>query len=245
MAGLIPSTTSDHSALTDLHARAAELQAILEARLADVDRMASELASFTISYRQRVGLLHEQLDELEREIAEAEHGVREARGAGPARADLPPAAPRADPLPRFTTDAVRRLFRDVAKAIHPDLAGDELARRRRHAIMVEANRAYSLGDEDRLRAILQAWDRRLDPMPSGGPDDARARVVHRIEQLEEQIAVADHELTTLKDSPMWKLKAIVDEASARGKNLVRDMVGRLKRDILVAHNRLDAIRSVR
>jgi uncharacterized coiled-coil protein SlyX len=244
MAGLVPSTTSDHRGLEDLHARAAKLQAILETRLADVDRMASELSSFTISYRQRVGLLHEQLDELERAIAEAEQSVRHAREGGFATADGPAATVRPDPLPRYTTDAVRRLFRDVAKAIHPDLAGDELARQRRHALMVEANRAYSLGDEERLRAILQAWDRRIDPMQSDG-SDARARLIHRIEQLEEQIAVADHELATLKDSPMWKLKAIVDEASGRGKDLVRDMVGRLKRDILVAHNRLDAIRSIR
>jgi hypothetical protein len=32
------------------------------------------------------------------------------------------------------------------------------------------------------------------------------------------------------------------DAVATGKDLVRDMVGRLKRDILVATNRLDAIR---
>ena len=35
---------------------------------------------------------------------------------------------------------------------------------------------------------------------------------------------------------------MVDEAAADGKDLVRDMIGRLKRDILVATNRLDAMR---
>lgn len=245
MAGLVPSTAPDHRGLENLHARAAELESLLEAKLADVARVASELAAFTTSYRQRVGLLHEQLDELEREIAEAERGVREARGAGPASADRPPSASRPEPLPRFSTDAVRKLFRDVAKAIHPDLAGDELARHRRHALMVEANRAYAVGDEERLRAILQAWDCRLDPAQDDGSDGARARVVRRIGYLEEQLAVAGSELATLTDSPMWKLKAMVDDASGRGKDLVRDMVGRLKRDILVAHNRLDAIRSIR
>lgn len=242
MAGLVPSTSSDRRELEDVHARAAELQAALEARLAEVDTVAEELGTFTAIYRRRVGLLHEQLDELEREIAEAEEGVREARGNA-ARAGRPPVA-QPEPLPRFTTDAVRKLFRDVAKAIHPDLAGDELARRRRHALMVEANRAYARGDEERLRAILETWDRRVEPVP-GEDSDARARVVRRIQQLEEQMTIADAELAVLKDSPMWKLKAIVDEASGRGKDLVHDMVQRLKRDILVAHNRLDAIRSVR
>ena len=36
---------------------------------------------------------------------------------------------------------------------------------------------------------------------------------------------------------------MVDEASARGKDLVSDMVKRLKRDIMAAQNRLDAMRS--
>ena len=35
---------------------------------------------------------------------------------------------------------------------------------------------------------------------------------------------------------------MVDEAAATGKDLVRDMVARLKRDIMVATNRLDAMR---
>ena len=44
-------------------------------------------------------------------------------------------------------------------------------------------------------------------------------------------------------TPIWQLKAMVDDAAGRGKDLVRDMVARLRRDILAARNRLDAIRS--
>jgi hypothetical protein len=45
----------------------------------------------------------------------------------------------------------------------------------------------------------------------------------------------------VKASSLWHLKAMVDEAAAGGKDLIADMVRRLKRDILVAQNRLDAI----
>jgi hypothetical protein len=38
---------------------------------------------------------------------------------------------------------------------------------------------------------------------------------------------------------------MVDEAAAKGKDLVRETVARLKRDIMVATNRLDAIRPPR
>ncbi len=41
---------------------------------------------------------------------------------------------------------------------------------------------------------------------------------------------------------MWHLKKMVDEEAAKGKDLVKDMVRQLKRDILVGTNRLDARR---
>jgi hypothetical protein len=54
-----------------------------------------------------------------------------------------------------------------------------------------------------------------------GRSDAEAtrlRLVRRIAQVEEQLDACDRELAELKDSPLWKLKVLVDEASARGKN---------------------------
>ena len=45
----------------------------------------------------------------------------------------------------------------------------------------------------------------------------------------------------MQETPLWKLKAMVDEAAARGKDLAADMVRRLKRDVLAARNRLDAM----
>jgi hypothetical protein len=215
----------------------------LEARGADLARLDTELTAFKIRYRHEVGRLHEQLDELELAIAEAELGeinrkLADADGGATASATSPRPAPAA----RLTSDAVRKLFRDVAKVIHPDLAGDPHARDHRHRLMVEANRAYALGDEQRLRSILEAWERSPEAVPG---DDARAvreRLVRRIAQLEEQLALCARELADVHDSPLWKLKTMVDEASSRGKDLVRDMVKRLKRDILAAQNRLDAMR---
>jgi hypothetical protein len=109
--------------------------------------------------------------------------------------------------------------------------------------MVEANRAYALGDEERLRSILQAWERSPEAVRGSDAEAARLRLVRRVAQLEEQLEACAGELAELRDSPLWKLKAMVDDASAHGKDLVGDMVKRLKRDILVAQNRLDAMRS--
>ena len=222
----------------------AELETVLIERESAVDRLKADLAAFKVSYRQRVGILYEQLDDLELQIADAELGVaesnarREGRGPGACSAlEDQPSAP-----PKLTTDAVRKLFRDVARIIHPDLAVDDQARDRRHALMIEANRAYELGDEARLRWILQAWENHPDAVQGSDADSIGARIQRRIAQLEEQVAALAANLAELQESPIWSLKTLVDEATAAGKDLIGDMVARLKRDILVARNRLDAIR---
>jgi hypothetical protein len=241
---LVPPGPLDGHGPDALRSRIAELETALRDSDAEVARVQAELAAFRIRYGQEVGLLHDQLDDLEREIAEAELGELAGR-AGAGAPDTGASSPRPGPAPqaRYTSDGVRRLFRDVAKAIHPDFASDEDARDRRHRLMVEANRAYALGDEERLRSILHAWERSPDAVEGSDQEATRLRLVRRIAQLEDLLVACTRELADLKDSPLWKLKVMVDEASARGKNLVADMVRRLKRDIMVARNRLDAIQS--
>jgi hypothetical protein len=231
--------------LEALKARVAELEAVLDARAADADRINRELDMFAARYRTEVGTLHEQLDRLELDIAEAELGelsrlVAEGRPTPPGMGPFP-APPES--TARFTSDAVRKLFRDVARAIHPDLARDDGTRDRRHALMVEANRAYAMRDEEQLRRILDAWAR--SPEAVEGTDDRaiRERLERRLAQIEERLELYARDVAELRASPVYELKAKVDEAAARGHDLVADMVRRLKRDILAATHRLEAMRS--
>lgn len=238
---LVRSGQPQDQQLEPLRARIAELEAALDARATEVDRIKGELAAFKARYRQDVGLLHDELDDLERAIAEIELGeiAQRLKEAGRDTDAAETGAP--ETAPRFTSDAVRRLFRDVARAIHPDLAGDPHARDRRHSLMVEANKAYAMGDEARLRRILEAWERSPEAVQGTDPESTRERLERRVAQLEQQLGACASELTELQDSPLWKLKAMVDEWASRGQDLVRDQVRRLKRDILVARNKLAAI----
>jgi hypothetical protein len=70
----------------------------------------------------------------------------------------------------------------------------------------------------------------------------RSRLVRRIAQIEEHLLTLDAALAELKASPMFQLKTMIDDEAVKGKDLIKDMVRRLKRDILVATNRLDALR---
>jgi hypothetical protein len=251
------------SDLDALRARVTELETVLDRRADEVDRINRELDMFAARYHEQVGTLHDQLDDLEFDIAEAELGELEknasdrdgedsdgAEGAGAdgkrkrrSRKSASSSAPRPEAAPRFTSDAVRKLFRDVAKNIHPDLAHDEHTRDRRHSLMIEANRAYALRDEEQLRRILEAWERSPEAVRGSDPEAARLRLERRLSQIEEQIDAYARELAEAQASPLHELKTMVDKAADRGKDLVADMVTRLKRDIMAATNRLDAMRS--
>ena len=232
--------------LDRLRARVTELEAMLDARAADADRIERELDMFAAQYHQQVGTLHEQLDRLELDIAEAELGELSKQVAGGrAAADFtPPSSMTApEPAPRFTSDAVRKLFRDVARIIHPDLAGDEHTRDRRHALMIQANRAYAMRDEEQLRRILESWERSPEAVQGSDPEATRLRLERRLAQIEEHLDACARDLSALQASRLYELKAMVDDAAARGSDLIADTVRRLKRDIMAATNRLDAMRS--
>jgi hypothetical protein len=236
-----PDSSADLEALAR---RARELDAQLRARITEVEDARTSLEAFRLRYKQSVGRLHEELDRLELAIAEAELGELakklEGAGGGPS-APASDAAEEARPA-RFTSDAVRKLFRDVAKIIHPDLAQDPQARDRRTALMAEANRAYARGDEAQLRWILDIWARSPEAVHGSDPDAERERLERRVAQLAEQLERLDLELADLKTTPLWELKAMVDREAIRGRDLVADMVRRLQRDIMVAGNRLEAMK---
>lgn len=238
--------------LDTLHAQLKDLETTVEARRRDLDGFKRELEAFRIRYRQEVGLLHDQLDALDAAIAELELGELsakieelstqiEADGAADTPDDAP--SPVVDVPPRFTSDAVRKLFREVAKIIHPDLAHDDGARDHRHALMIAANQAYRLGDEEQLRLIMQAWERSPEAVRGSDPEAMRLRMLRRMSQLEEHLAAISQEHAALLASPLGSLKVMVDEAAVKGKDLVAQMVTQLRRDILVATNRLEAIRN--
>jgi len=242
VSALVPSGPHPENGLEDLHARLSALEGQFSERRDEVAQTRADLDAFRIRYRHEVGLLHEELDRLELALAEAELGILTERlGETPDSQPASPTADRIESVPRFTTDAIRKLFRDVAKAIHPDLAHDAVTRDRRHSLMVEANRAYAVGDEEQLRAILQAWERSPEAVQGTDQEAMRLRLVRRIEQIDEQLDALAGELTTMQESSLGKLKAMVDDEAAKGKDLIKDMVRRLKRDIVVATNRLDAL----
>ena len=227
----------------------ARLEAEADAGERALASLRADLLSLQNRYLAEIGVLYADLGRLESELRDAEirAGVRppddidtedqdddapqDADGAG----CVNPAAP---------SDDLKRVFRDVAKAVHPDLALDEIARCRRHSLMAEANRAYAERDADRLRLILQAFEEDIEsPLPEEG--DWHARSARRVARLRERLVYLERERGELERSAISRLKKKIDEARAQGWDLWAEMLQQVRRDISGTSAKIAKLRLLR
>ena len=238
-------------------AQVAQLEARVSARETELETCSRDLLALQTRYLDDVGALYARLSEVEDQVAEIEIrlGLRQPvviddddelsdEGNDEERSDegkdglLSPCASRPD-----ASGDLKRIFRDIAKAIHPDRAVDGAARYRRHSLMAEANRAYAERDEDRLRLILRAWERSPDSIPDSDPDADRRRLQRRTTELDERLIAIEAEFADLRRSAIWRLKGKIDTARAQGWDLFAEMVMQVKREIARAQARLATLRA--
>jgi len=229
--------------------RLADIEAKVAAREEELDAAKRALLQVQSEYFGRVGALYGRLHELEDAAVELEirMGLRspssqtdEESGEAAGGADLMSGAGcgnRAAP-----SEALKRVFRDLAKAIHPDRAADESTRFRRHSLMAEANRAYAERDEDRLRLILHTWERSPESVIDDGPDGDRLRVERRVAELDQRLIAIEVEFADLHRSAIWRLKTKMDDARRQGWDLLEEIVREVNRQITRASARLAALR---
>jgi hypothetical protein len=165
--------------------RAAE-QALIEFEIA-VETFRVEVENFSRLHHQKLGPMYARLDELDAQIAEARAArtgdpedlrrAREARalvmpmpgidelfhdwldsdGLSPEAAAMLTEQPVQPPKRVRPTEEARKLYRELARSAHPDLAQDETERARRDEFITRVNAAYGRGDEALLKELAQEW----------------------------------------------------------------------------------------
>lgn len=213
--------------------------------------MKLELQELQDRYLAEIGSLYRELAVIEQQALEAE--VRAGLRPPPheadvdevpevdGQADAADAADAACGAPAPPSDLLKRVFRDVAKSLHPDLAMDDAARLRRHSLMAEANRAYAERDHDRLLLILRRWEAGQDAEPVDDPDAERERRRRRIARIEERLAEIETEFIELRNSGIARLKHKIDETRRQGWDLFAEMKLQVQSDIVRARARLKAV----
>ncbi len=235
-------------------ARKREEEAALEAELAERELRAAnlraELGAFERQYLHFVGSRYAELDEWKAQLAErfereqpgnerARHAAREAR----ARADETKSAAgeKAAQEPRAfqASPEMKRLYRDVAKRVHPDLTSDRNDRAKRQQLMAEANQAYERGDEARLAKILTEYEHSPEAVEGEGPGAELIRVIRRVSQARGRLAEIEAEMQELLRSDLYQLKSRVDEAGKGGRDILKEMIAKVVEQIALARQRLE------
>ncbi|WP_373311835.1 J domain-containing protein [Streptomyces aurantiogriseus] len=192
--------------------RAAE-QALIEFEIA-VETFRVEVENFSRLHHQKLGPMYARLDELEAQIAEARAArtgdPEDLRKASEARARVLPmpgveelfhgwmdgdglfpeaAAMLTDQSVRppervRPSDEARKLYRELARKAHPDLAQEDAERARREEFITRVNAAYARGDEPLLRELAEEWA--AGPAPAERKPSPSEELYARLEWLAER-----------------------------------------------------------
>ncbi len=233
----------------------ASLEAEVAERELDLVTLQGELWALEARYLRTVGARYAALDDLESQIAEAvarlkpnDPKARERAAQAHAQAQDSAQATetnydREQATEFKPSDTLKKLYREVAKRLHPDLATDEEERARRTRLMAEANRAYKEGNEARLEAILREWERSPESVKGEGAGADLVRIIRKIAQMEERLLTIDAEMTQLRASELYQLRVKVNEAEGEGRDLLADMTAQVDQRIISARKRLAELAS--
>jgi len=135
---------------------------------------------------------------------------------------------------------LKKLYRSLAKAMHPDLADGEQDRQRRHEFMIRVNEAYARSDEAGLRGILVQWQHSPEVVKGDSVAAELVRAIRKIARAQARLRTIDEEMRKLKASEIYLLKSKVDEAAKSGRNMLNELAARIDRDIRMTRERLPA-----
>lgn len=227
------------------------LEAQLVQKELDLATLQAELRTFEVRYLRSVGRPYADLDEIEAQIAEAlarktpddnparQHATHARRQASEsAQAAGHAEMSKVSKLSFQPSETLKKLYRDVARLVHPDLGTDDEDRVRRHEIMAAANRAYEEGDEARLRQILEEWEHSPESVKGKGVEADLVRVIRKIAQIEKRLQTIASTIANLLESDLFKLKKEVEAAEAKGQDFLAILAKQVQEQVDQARCRL-------
>ena len=217
--------------LRDRLAAIEEEQATLEA----------ELAAFNADYMREVVTVLAELHEIEAQLAAlvAERsGTAEDRRAARtahARARETTAAVKAipkapGPLP---TGDLKKLFREAAKRMHPDLAPDDDTRRHAEAFMKRLNLAFASSDAEAIVDLVRQWE-----SSRHAPEDG----ARRVSALQAAVERAQGRLDEVRASDLAGMMERAMAAAATGTDLLAEWRASSEAALAAARGRLAELR---
>lgn len=107
------------------------------------------------------------------------------------------------------SEEVRRLYRELVRQAHPDLAQDEAERTRRDEFIARVNAAYGRGDERLLRELVQEWAE--GPAPEAAGPSESEELYARLEWLSRRKELLAMVAKELEDSAIGSMLRMAPE----------------------------------
>lgn len=228
-------------------------------RLADAEEeiadLHAELERFEARYTMEVGRLYAEQDEIDAQIAEEElklvpddeeikKKVEELRRLAEESAARAKAAEEKEAEKWEPTAEARKAYHELARSIHPDLVLDAGEKQRRHSLMAELNRAYSSGDQERIRKLAEDLRVSPDAVSGGTIGDDLVRTIRQIAQIGKRLREIADEKSAAEASELYALHTKAAGESAAGRDLLKQMAERAKTHIVKSQRRLENLKNV-
>ena len=217
-----------------------------EAQLADA---MAEVNAFEFEFEAKVGYLADQLEALEAEVRRYNDRIQLARskqifGIGYVPADeqyrrawkAPPTAPKRPPQPvsPATEEQIKRLYRQLARRFHPDLAVDDADRAWRTQKMAAINDAYAARSLTELQAIAQEPERFIQ-IGGARPGQTLEQMVQALQaelaRCQRRLREIEGELRSLHLRPSVQLSLEAKLAHRQGRDLLGEIAAQFERKI--------------
>jgi len=225
-------------------AQLAQLEDILAQKELELLTLQGELKDFEALYLRIVGSKYAELDELEALRAEAEakqvpenkgaqHRAQQARARANESADATQQNELEAAKVKFKpSDSMKKLFRELARLIHPDLVLGTEDKALRHEVMAKANGAYENGDEDLLAKILGDWQNSPDAVEGDDTAANLVRIIRKIAIARSRLSKISAEIEGLESSELFELRQRAVDAESECRDLFAEMVADIERKII-------------
>lgn len=230
----------------------------LKDRLADREEdmadLREELSRFEARYTMDVARLYAEHDEIEAEIAEEEYKLvpddeeikkkaeelrRKAEESARAAEEAAVTDGQFDPTPE-----ARKVYHNLARIIHPDLALDATEKERRHGLMAELNQAYSAGDQVKLNKLVEDLRHSPELVTGDSLGDQLVRAIRQIAQVKVRLIELKKEQAETEASELFELRQKVEAEMAEGRDMLSQMAARTRAHIKKSERRLANLRTV-
>ncbi|MCP4358382.1 MAG: DnaJ domain-containing protein [Chloroflexi bacterium] len=263
-------TETPHEQIDRLRAELKRLQKELAKKETELSELYGSLQAFEAEYDERVGHLLEEYALLEAEVEAYMSRIRQIRdeqtfGEGyqgvqdqyDAKWNAPhqekPQVKNLQPKP-VTAARLKKVYRQLARKYHPDLAKDEADRERRTAMMTAVNDAYKAGSLTELEAlaldepqvevqtVIRPDKPRVTPRPQTETEMIRV-LEEEIEHTRRLIFGMRDDLQNFHHRPLVELALDVRFAKRDGRDVLAELSTELERKIARKQVELDMIKS--